>query len=488
MAIATSTLGGGKKTTGHLQEGFMGDCGKCGARRIDQQIGLESSPDAFVAAMVAVFREVKRVLADDGVCWVNLGDSYTGGGNYRGVNSESTLTAKQRSNGGARGLSQALGVAGKDFGLEPKNLIGIPWRVAFALQQPYYSGTIKRVEDRVWLAAAIDAEGCIFIHKRKTGQSNGQGNERKNDSFGSGLEVANTSEAFVRRCMDITGKGSICHQDGHGRKQRLFRWNLRSNECRDVLREVYPFFVAKHQQARLAIGCPSSGREAEAAHAALIGLHNGLASDVDFKAPDSLFLPGWYLRSDVIWSKSNPMPESVTDRPTKAHEYVFLLTKSERYAYNADAIRLPLADISLAQIAHYERHGANDYVGPKGLDVSINSNNNLRPLAMSGAGARGSFMNPDGANARTVWSIPTEASPYEHFAVMPKALARRCILAGCPSGGTVLDPFAGVATTGVVALEEGRSFVGIELSPKYHAMARERLANVAPLLATEIPA
>ena len=108
---------------------------------------------------------------------------------------------------------------------------------------------------------------------------------------------------------------------------------------RCTLREVYPHLVAKQHQARLLLGCPSSGPKAEAAHAGLMALHNGQPCDVDFPAPESMFEPGWYLRQDLIWSKLNPMPESVTDRCTKAHEYLFLLSKSARYHYDAEAIK-----------------------------------------------------------------------------------------------------------------------------------------------------
>ncbi len=337
-----------------------------------EQIGLEPTPDAFVAALVAVFREVRRVLKDDGVCWVNLGDSYCnsdkwgGGGantgeHTRGVDGEiPSWTAVRR-----RWL--------KLDNVKPKDLIGIPWRVAFALQAD-----------------------------------------------------------------------------------------------------------------------------------------------------------GWYLRSDVIWAKPNPMPESVTDRPTKAHEYVFLLTKSAQYWYDADAIREKYAPSTLKQFeTPYEGEATKDYKAngvqnPSAIKKRITDkqarhgsrrNDGFngrwdksveeyagkhaesdpqaagRRMLASVKAARDAGADHDnpfgGANARTVWHIPTEASPYEHFAVMPRALARKCIVSGCPKDGVVLDPFAGVCTTGVVALEEGRSFVGIELNEKYHAMGMERLRGVAPLLAQE---
>lgn len=278
---------------------------------VDGQIGLEPTPDEYVAALVAVFGEARRVLRDDGCLFLNLGDSYANDGKWGGHSGGKHAY---------RGLEhQPIGRLKRYTGLKPKDLIGIPWLAAFALRAD-----------------------------------------------------------------------------------------------------------------------------------------------------------GWYLRADIVWSKLNPMPESVKDRVTKAHEYVFHLTKSARYFYNADAIREAYAPSTLREFeTPYEGKARKDY---EGAGVQNPSSLKARIVDKQVMG---------GANARSVWSIATQPSPYDHFAVMPKALARKCILAGCPQDGTVLDPFAGMATTGVVALEEGRSFVGIELNPKYHAAARQRLAGVAPLLAQE---
>lgn len=263
------------------------------------QMGLEETPEDYTRSMVEVFREARRVLKDEGTLWLNLGDSFTSGG-------RATRDADKKLD--ARGMDTRPKTP---ILLKPKDLIGIPWRVAFALQQPYYAGRIKRVEDRIWLAAMIDAEGCMFIHKRKAGQSNGQGYERQSDNYAPGLEVANTSEAVVRRCMEITGLGSICSQtpeQNDRRKQTIYRWNLRTVECKNVIREVYPHLVAKQQQARIAFGCPSSGEKADAAHQALIGLHRGIQTDVDFQEPPSMFEPGFYLRQDIIEHSSANSP------------------------------------------------------------------------------------------------------------------------------------------------------------------------------------
>ena len=266
----------------------------------DGQLGLEPTPDEFVAALVAVFRGVRRVLRDDGTVWLNLGDSYAVNGGARSYGSTD----------GALGRGDAPGFLRRaPAGLKPKDLLGIPWMVAFALRAD-----------------------------------------------------------------------------------------------------------------------------------------------------------GWYLRSDIIWSKPNPMPESVTDRPTKAHEYVFLLSKGPRYFYDADAIREPND--------HPDRSGTN----PR-LAISTQPGNTFQ-----GRDGRAIESNPEGRNRRSVWTVATQPFPGAHFATFPPKLIEPCILAGCPEGGTVLDPFAGSGTTGVVALRHTRSFIGCELSPTYVELARRRIVDDAPLL------
>lgn len=311
---------------------------------VDGQIGLEMSPGAFVDAIVGVLAGVWDALADDGVLWLNLGDSYAGGGNYRGLNSENMLTTKQASNRVARGLSQQLGALGKGTGLEAKNLVGIPWRVAFALQAA-----------------------------------------------------------------------------------------------------------------------------------------------------------GWYLRSDIIWSKPNPMPESVTDRPTKAHEYIFLLTKSARYYYNADAIKEPYAPDSEARYRYAFGGAKNEQLVKDGIVIKPIGMREYKGQATkdyNSAGAQNpsdtkrrvleSMEDGAGRNKRSVWTINTQSYDGAHFATFPEALVEPCILAGSKQGDLILDPFAGSGTTGAVAIRLQRNFVGIELNPQYVELARKRIGSVAPLLAQEI--
>jgi len=269
------------------------------------QIGLEPTPEEYVARLVDVFREVRRVLRDDGTLWLNLADCYASQPSWgRGGGS----TIKGRKQDAIPGPRRCL------RGLKPKDLVGIPWRVAFALQAD-----------------------------------------------------------------------------------------------------------------------------------------------------------GWWLRSDIIWAKTNPMPESVTDRPTRAHEYVFLLSKSERYFYEGDAIKDPLLTSSEA----YLRAGK-----------SVRENHQYGKVAGRPLGNKSFATVPEGRNARSVWTIATKPFPGAHFATFPEELVRRCILAGCPEGGTVLDPFCGSGTTLAVAARLNRNAVGYDLNPTYCEMARKRvLPEAQPRLA-----
>ncbi|HWD40078.1 MAG TPA: site-specific DNA-methyltransferase, partial [Fimbriimonas sp.] len=207
---------------------------------------------------------------------------------------------------------------------------------------------------------------------------------------------------------------------------------------------------------------------------------------------------GWYLRRDIIWSKKNPMPESVRDRPTTAHEYIFLLTKSPRYFYDAEAIReeavatSPPGTLSGGKYGdcegtHRTKAGLAKHAAK--ARESFRRENSKRGVAHFGQ-TMGTHR-PDREdtfatgyrNARSVWEIPTHPFPGAHFAVFPEDIPRRCILAGCPVGGTVLDPFVGSGTTLAVAKGLGRNGIGLELNPEYAAMAMKRIRDAqAPLL------
>jgi DNA modification methylase len=195
-----------------------------------------------------------------------------------------------------------------------------------------------------------------------------------------------------------------------------------------------------------------------------------------FKPKDLMGLPwrvalalqedGWFLRSDIIWHKPNPMPESIRDRPTKSHEYLFLLSKSERYLYDWAAIAEPIL---------YPEEST-----PEDLGRAFTRRRMAAPAARQGR-ANLSGPLPTVRNRRTVWSIPTQPVEEAHFATFPEELVRPCILAGSRPGDLVLDPFTGSGTTAVVALKQGRRFIGAELNPDYVAMAEKRIAAVDPL-------
>jgi DNA modification methylase len=181
---------------------------------------------------------------------------------------------------------------------------------------------------------------------------------------------------------------------------------------------------------------------------------------IPWRVAFALQADGWYLRSDIIWSKPNPMPESVTDRPTKAHEYLFLLTKSERYFYDAEAIKEPASDTGRVN-------------GRDGREEDADA----RPPGSNPRTLKRLDYSIMGRNKRSVWTVATQGFPEAHFATFPGKLIEPCILAGCPDGGTVLDPFNGSGTTGIVALRHRRNYIGIELKPEYVVMTEQRLAK-----------
>ena len=175
---------------------------------------------------------------------------------------------------------------------------------------------------------------------------------------------------------------------------------------------------------------------------------------------------GWVLRQDIIWSKPAPMPESVKDRCTRAHEFVFMLSKGERYFYNSEAIAIPHTEVSLRRWG-----GGGEMTGQTKTKYS-------KAARETGVGNLRNGANPlraGGANRKSVWTIPADANKMPHLAPMPAGLAELCILAGCPENGTVLDPFGGSGTSGAVARDLGRNAILCELNPEYAKIARERV-------------
>ena len=192
---------------------------------------------------------------------------------------------------------------------------------------------------------------------------------------------------------------------------------------------------------------------------------------------------GWILRRDVIWWKTNAMPGSAEDRPSSAHEYLFLFSLRERYQYDSYAVREPYAESTLRQFAAgtYNGKPKKDYAAA-GVQTPGDVKRRIIERGIARAHERGGVA---GANLGSVWPIATARSTENHFAVMPEELARRCVLLSTTAGDTVLDPFAGTGTTGVVALRERCEFVGIELNPKDIVTAKRRLAETVPLFVDE---
>lgn len=305
-----------------------------------EQIGLEATPAEYVATMVAVFEEAKRVLKDDGTMWLNLGDSYASV-KSRYSSSKQSISKKGRGEPVAQNKPDLYKNSG---GLKDKDLVGIPWRVAFALQEN-----------------------------------------------------------------------------------------------------------------------------------------------------------GWWLRQDIIWHKPNPMPESMKDRCTKAHEYIFLLAKSGQYYYDYEAILEP-ANYDGRQATFFA--GSKKYKDGKGMTSSAQSlakkgrnrwSNKLKGTEYGGDGSKlrghsgyfdseGNLMTHsiDGLparNKRSVWTVPTKSFKEAHFATFPEELIKPCILAGCPEGGVVLDLFMGAGTTAVVARKLNRNYIGIELNTEYIKIANKRVQD-----------
>ena len=477
---------------------------------VEGQIGLEQTPDEYVANMVEVFRAVRDVLADDGTLWLNLGDSYARnpakGQHKPGQSGGKNAYVYDRGNG--RASATFLG-----GGLKEKDLIGIPWRVAFALQQPFEKVHIKDRIDRAWLAALVDGEGCMTIMEANNG-------EKTSTSFPPILQVKMCDPECVEHANEITGFKQCLRQDSpsRGGKRETFQWRITGRRAADIVAEIYPYLRIKRKQAVILWNhqlvrdsyetkrgqpMPVSAREKQQQCRELIQRLNQ-KQDVDIPSwmiePKITVEPGWYLRQDVIWHKPNPMPESVRDRCTKAHEYIFLLSKSERYYFDAEAIKERAAGALAGNTkptkgARAYEQGAAAHRTAAGLHQWAERQRSRRDSFKRDASKRASAATPgqstgthrpdraeaewdtETRNKRSVWTVATEPYSGAHFATFPTRLIAPCILAGAPAGGIVLDPFFGSGTTGQVAQALGRRFIGIELNPAYKALQGERLAQ-----------
>lgn len=433
---------------------------------VPAEIGLEQTPEQYVAAMVEVFRCVRDVLANDGTLWLNIGDSYAG---QRG--------SQPGRISGSGSVCQGKGIgAGVPEGIKSKDLIGIPWALAKALRDPYYTGSIKREMDRVWLAAMMDGEGTIsgFYHDRADGTG---------VRTGVNVCLTNTCTQIIDRAGQIWPASLHPHMQNNERlgTRDVFRWKPNGAEnIGDFLAELYPYLMTKKRQAMLAWnlmqfskdgqkwGKSNQADEVRQKRETLVRLisslnHGELVVIPDWvKEPPSLYEPGWYLRQDVIWHKPNPMPESVRDRCTKAHEYVFLLSKSDRYFFDSEANKE--AAVS-EKPAGNKRH---KYADAYAAGTSEEHRTKAGLLALQG-------IEWERRNRRSVWTVATRPYKGTHFATFPPALIEPCILAGSRPGDVVLDPFMGSGTTAAVSLQHGRKYLGCELNPDYEPLQQERI-------------
>lgn len=479
------------------------------------QIGLEASPDEYVAKMVEVFREVRRVLRDDGTLWLNLGDSYAGSRGGGAPSEASTLQGNGHVGGGPKVRGTTASRRSDDepiprsdvrvAGLKSKDLIGIPWMLARALRDPYYTGPVKDVCDQVWLAAMLDAEGSIC------GTEYQSGDRIKTNIY---ISITNTSVPLIEKCDRLFPQDlkHIYEKTNGASNRKCFRWDVeRMDQKALFLRTIYPHLVAKRKQAIIGytfiemqrgLVSKKKGYLAEQHEQrswlmqALSLLNSG--QDVDIPdwcvEPPSLFEPGYYLRQDIIWAKPNPMPESVRDRCTKSHEYLFLLSKSERYYFDSEAMKEPAVgglagNTKPTKGGRAYEAGASEHRTAAGLHkwaerqrarVDEPNRKALRTDTESRHrssihGGQSLQADPDGfRNRRSVWTVATRPYKGAHFATYPPELIEPCVLAGCPDGGVVLDPFFGSGTTGYVAEKLGRAWVGIEINPEYQALQLER--------------
>mgnify|MGYP005848055845 CR=1 FL=1 len=412
----------------------------------DKQIGQEDTPEKFINELVEVFSFVRETLKDDGTLWINIADTYmTSNKKPKHSNSEYKI----------------------------KDLLGIPWMLAFALQKPYYAGQIKNELDRVWIAAMLDAEGSICGSEYQSGE------RTKTNIY---ISITNTSVPIIEKCERLFPQEvKHVYEKVNKSNRPCFRWDVeRLNEKATFLREIYPYLIAKRKQAILAYtllemqrGLKSKKKgylaEQQEQRSWLIKTLSFLNSgqDVDVPSwciePPSLFEPGYYLRQDIIWHKTNARPENAKGRCDCDHEYMFLFSKSKDYRFNEKLIQVP--SVSAGRIPG----------GNKKNDLSRNDSD--RDMSVPVKNMR---------NRRSVWSVATKGIKAGHYAPFPAELIDSCIKATCGNESVVLDPFLGSGTTIKTALRAGCSGVGIELNPEYADIAIETISPVAASLEQDI--
>lgn len=447
----------------YIESGKGAMCSKCGAWI--GSLGHEPTPQMFVENLVIIFREMRRVLRKDGTFWLNIGDCYAGSSGASGGPGLSTKGKRAEKTGTNKRLRPT-----KIEGLKPKDLVGIPWSLAEALRQPYYTGRIRNELDRAWIAAMMDGQGtiCGFEHNRSD-----------DESLRTGISVCITNSNIplldeVERIWHTSKRGKNVHSDNHFGERIVYRWIVHGVENKSLfLREIYPYLIAKKKQALLAYNflefskkAKSLARSKEAESIkqkrlwlvrSISKLNHGETVDIPnwVKEPPILYEKGWYLRCDNVWAKSNPMVESVKDRCTRCHEYIFHFSKSRKYFYDQDAVR---------------NAPKPKYAGKK-IGLAPKRKGTLR-----NDGGRSFQVNgKKGANKRSVWTFSTNSFRGGHYASFPEELATAPILAGSRENDIVLDPFSGSGTTGVVALRFNRKYIGIELNDEYIKVSEERI-------------
>lgn len=401
------------------------------------QLGLEPTPEEYIQKLVRTFRETYRILKDDGTLWVNIGDTYA-----------STHSCGRRN---------AVGLAACDVGqrqnrrankdIKDKDLLGIPWRLAFELQKPYYTGVFSEYE-RIWIAATIEAT-CTVMH---TGIQRFHPNPKQ--------------EEFLRK------KGQAA-----------------------LIQEVYPHLTTKKLRARLAYnhillaGEGSEDTKLKWLKDRITDLNAGehLTETLPkwVKEVPSLFEPGWFLRCDIIWHKTNPCPDGGRDRPTKAHEYIFLLSKKSKYKYNAEAIMEACSPNTHARLSKKREEeiiaarAAGNFAegrGPVRGKASVGSFQVKNNAAFSASVC----VRVDKRHKRSVWTMPSRKAKGMHFATFSPQLILPCILAGSDPGDTIIDIYSGSGTTGETGMDNGRDVVQIDLKPDYTDMSDNRNSNFTP--------
>lgn len=504
---AVSTRGGAKKIAEAGWITYSDVCGQCGAIRIDRQIGLERTPQEYVDKMVSVFREVRRVLRDDGTLWLNLGDSYVG---------SATTGEKRPGAGRADGIVDDRAQRNRNGigivpGLKPKDLVGIPWRVAFALQADgwvlrseiiwqkpnpmpesvtdrptkaheqiflfckarwtgNYPPHTMRESDARWMALLLETEGNIAIRRYTV--------KRLVPQHALQVAIANSDRTILEAAQRIAGCGAILEAKGTNRPVFYLQWTTK--EASALLWEMYPYLFGKQRQA--AIGLMLEERRSNT--------NKGLRDDIFRKEGRHFFLREEELAlREKMWmavkclNKHQPVDLSWLREPDEG-QWI-----PERYFYDVEAIKEPGS-----YQGEYKTPDGWDTTTGQGGHGSFHKNGREKGFKKSDK-QRGHSRRHDGLNRwdqmekaqqcsgtrnkRSVWTIATQPYPEAHFATFPQKLIEPCILAGSRPGDVVLDPFGGAATTGVVARRLGRRAILIELNPKYVELAQRRLSGVS---------